>query len=158
MSKIPMTREGFDKLQVELKQLRAIERPAVIQAIADARALGDLSENAEYQYAREKQSFIEGRIAEIEDKLSRAEVIDTMNLLGNEIKFGATVHLANLDTDEEVQYRIVGVDEANLEEGLISVASPVARVLIGKTVGDTVDVRTPGGGKAYEIVSVHYGM
>jgi transcription elongation factor GreA len=153
-----MTREGFDKLQVELKQLRAIERPAVIQAIADARALGDLSENAEYQYAREKQSFIEGRIAEIEDKLSRAEVIDTMNLLGNEIKFGATVHLANLDTDEEVQYRIVGVDEANLEEGLISVASPVARVLIGKTVGDTVDVRTPGGGKAYEIVSVHYGM
>jgi transcription elongation factor GreA len=152
-----MTREGFDKLQTELRQLKTIERPAIIQAIAEARALGDLSENAEYQYAREKQSFIEGRIADIEDKLSRAEVIDISKLSGQEIKFGATVLLTNLDTDEKVQYRIVGVDEANIEAGLISVSSPIARVLIGKGVGDTVDVRTPGGSKIYEVVSVNYG-
>ncbi|MDR2416764.1 MAG: transcription elongation factor GreA [Holosporales bacterium] len=157
MSKEPMTREGFDKLQTELRQLKTIERPAIIQAIAEARALGDLSENAEYQYAREKQSFIEGRIADIEDKLSRAEVIDISKLSGQEIKFGATVLLTNLDTDEKVQYRIVGVDEANIEAGLISVSSPIARVLIGKGVGDTVDVRTPGGSKIYEVVSVNYG-
>jgi transcription elongation factor GreA len=154
MNKNPMTQEGFNRLQAELQQLKAVERPAIIQAIAEARAFGDLSENAEYQYARDKQSFIEGRIADLESKLAQAEVIDVSKLSGEDIKFGASVCLMNLESEEELKYRIVGVDEANLEEGRISISSPVARVLIGKGVGDTVEVRSPSGSKTYEVLSV----
>ncbi|MDR0662372.1 MAG: transcription elongation factor GreA [Holosporales bacterium] len=156
MNKNPMTQEGFDRLQAELQQLKAVERPAIIQAIAEARAFGDLSENAEYQYARDKQSFIEGRIADLEGRLAQAEVIDVSKLSGKDIKFGASVCLMNLESEEELKYRIVGVDEANLEEGRISVSSPVARVLIGKGVGDTVEVHSPNGSKTYEVLSVSY--
>jgi len=156
MDKIPLTRAGFDKLDAELKHLKSVERPAIIQAIAEARALGDLSENAEYHSAKEKQSFIEGRIKELEGVLSLADVIDTAKLSGP-IKFGATVAIVDEDTDEERTYQIVGEYEADIENGRLNVKSPLARALIGKTAGDSVEVRTPGGEKSYEILTVTYG-
>ena len=155
MEKIPMTRAGHTALEVELKQLKSVERPAIIQAIAEAREHGDLSENAEYHSAREKQSFIEGRIKEIEGILSLAEVIDPAALSGT-IKFGATVTVVDEDTDEEKTWQIVGEHEANIEKGLLNVKSPIARALIGKDEGDSVEVRTPGGEKAYEILGIVY--
>jgi transcription elongation factor GreA len=153
MEKIPLTRAGFDKIDAELKHLKSVERPAIIQAIAEARALGDLSENAEYHSAKEKQSFIEGRIKELEGVLSLAEVIDPSKLSGT-IKFGATVELVDEDTDEEKKYQIVGEYEADLENGKLNIKSPLARALIGKGEGDSVEVRTPGGDRSYEILSV----
>jgi transcription elongation factor GreA len=156
MEKIPLTRAGFDKLDAELKHLKTVERPAIIQAIAEARALGDLSENAEYHSAKEKQSFIEGRIKELEGVLSLADVIDTSKLSGP-IKFGATVAIVDEDTDEERTYQIVGEYEADIENGRLNIKSPLARALIGKTVGDSVEVRTPGGERGYEILKVTYG-
>ena len=155
MEKIPMTRAGYDQLDEELRELRAVERPAVIRAIAEAREHGDLSENAEYHAAREKQSFVEGRIKELEAIISRAEVIDPSKLSGS-IKFGATVTLLDEDTEEERTYQIVGEAEADLERGLLNIRSPLARALIGKDEGDSVEVVTPGGGKSYEIISVHF--
>lgn len=157
MEKVPMTLRGFDRLEAELKQLRSVERPAVIKAIAEAREHGDLSENAEYHAARERQSFIEGRVLELEDKISRAEVIDTANLSGTKVVFGATVLLADEDTDEEVKYQIVGDDEADIKSGLLSISAPLSRALIGKEEGDSVEVRTPKGSKSYEIIEVIYG-
>ncbi|MCP5322539.1 MAG: transcription elongation factor GreA [Candidatus Paracaedibacteraceae bacterium] len=156
MEKLPMTREGFEKLQAELKQLKTIDRHEVIKAIASARELGDLSENAEYHAARERQGFIEGRIAELEDKLARADVIDVKLLNGTSVKFGATVKLTDEDTDETVTYQIVGDDESNLSRGKISLSSPLAKALIGKEIGDSVDVRTPGGVKSYEVIEVAF--
>lgn len=155
MEKIPMTRAGYGVLDDELKTLKSVERPAVIKAIAEAREHGDLSENAEYHAAREKQSFVEGRIKELESILGRAEVIDTARLSGS-VKFGATVTLVDEDSDEERTYQIVGEAEADLERGLLNIRSPLARALIGKDEGDSVDVRTPGGDKSYEIVSVRF--
>lgn len=155
MEKIPMTRAGYAQLDDELKNLKSVERPAVIKAIAEAREHGDLSENAEYHAAREKQSFVEGRIKEIEGLISRAEVIDPAKLSGP-IKFGATVRLVDEDTDEEKTYQIVGETEAQIEGGLLNVRSPLAKALIGKEPGDSVDVRTPGGEKSYEILEVRY--
>lgn len=155
MEKIPMTRGGYDTLDAELRDLKGKERPAIIAAIAEARAHGDLSENAEYHSAREKQSFIEGRITELEAVLSRAEVIDPAKLSGG-IKFGATVLLLDEDTDEEKSYQIVGEHEANLEKGLLNIRSPLARALIGKEEGDSVDVQTPGGLRSYEVLSVRF--
>ena len=157
MDRVPMTNRGYEMLLEELKQLKNIERPAIIAAIATAREHGDLSENAEYHAAKEKQSFIEGRVREIEDKVSRAQVIDVKQLTGDNIKFGATVLIADEDTDEESTFQIVGVDESDVTVGLLSVTSPLARALIGKTEGDSVDVATPSGGKSYEVVSVRYG-
>ena len=150
-----MTKTGHAALEVELKQLKAVERPAIIKAIAEAREHGDLSENAEYHSAREKQSFIEGRIKDLEGVLSLAEVIDPSGLAGA-IKFGATVSLIDEDTDEEKTWQIVGEHEANIEAGLLNVKSPIARALIGKEEGDSVEVRTPGGEKSYEVVSITY--
>lgn len=154
--KIPMTANGFNQLQEELKHLKHVERQAVIQAIAQAREHGDLSENAEYHAAKERQSFIEGRILELEDKVSRAEVIDVTKLSGHVITFGATVTLTDDDTNEQHIYQIVGTDEADIRKGLLSVTSPLARALIGKTARDVVEVATPGGGKAYVIEKVTY--
>ncbi len=151
-----MTPVGYDRLVAELKNLKDVQRPAVIRAIAEAREHGDLSENAEYHAAREKQSFIEGRVLELEDKISRAEVIDSSKMTGKTIRFGATVTLADEDTDEESTYRIVGADESDIGGGLLSVAAPLARALIGKEPGDTVEVTTPGGSKSYEIMKVKY--
>jgi transcription elongation factor GreA len=156
MEKVPMTEPGHRRLEQELKTLKTEERPAVIKAIAEAREHGDLSENAEYHAARERQSFIEGRIMELEDKLSRAEVIDPTKLVGSSIKFGATVHVADEDTDEETRYQIVGVDEADISRGLLSITSPLARALIGKQVGDSVEVTTPKGSKSYEVIEVAF--
>jgi transcription elongation factor GreA len=156
MEKIPMTAVGFNRLQEELKHLKISERPAVIKAIAEAREHGDLSENAEYHAARERQSFIEGRVAELEDKISRAEVINPARLSGDAVKFGATITLADEDTDEEATYQIVGQDESDIKNGFLSISSPLARALIGKAVGDSVEVSTPGGSKVYEIVTVVY--
>ncbi len=150
-----MTRKGFDELDAELRTLKTEERPAVIRAIAEAREHGDLSENAEYHSAREKQSFIEGRIKEAEAVLSLAEVIDPSKMSGA-IKFGATVKLLDEDNDEEKSYQIVGEPEADLEAGLLNLKSPLARALIGKDEGDTVDVKTPGGTRTYEILEVRY--
>ena len=155
MEKIPMTRRGFDALDAELKTLKSVERPAVIKAIAEAREHGDLSENAEYHAARERQSFIEGRIKELEGTIGRAEVIDPSKLSGA-IKFGATVTLVDEETDEERTYQIVGETEANIEGGLLNIKSPLARALIGKEEGDSVEVRTPGGDRGYEVLSVKY--
>jgi transcription elongation factor GreA len=155
MEKIPMTRGGFVALDEELKVLKSIERPAVIRAISEAREHGDLSENAEYHAAREKQSFIEGRIKELEGILSLAEVIDPTKFTGS-IKFGATVKLADEDSGDEKTYQIVGETEADIENGLLNIRSPLARALIGKDEGDSVDVRTPGGVKSYEILSIRY--
>ena len=150
-----MTKKGHSALETELKQLKSVERPAIIKAIAEAREHGDLSENAEYHSAREKQSFIEGRIKDLEGVLSLAEVIDPATLSGA-IKFGATITLIDEDTDEEKSWQIVGEHEANIEEGLLNVKSPIARALIGKEEGDSVEVRTPGGEKSYEVVSIAY--
>ena len=155
MEKIPMTRAGFTALDEELKILKSVERPAVIRAISEAREHGDLSENAEYHAAREKQSFIEGRIKELEALVSPADVIDTSKLSGS-VKFGATVKLVDEDTDEEKTYQIVGEAEADIERGLLNIRSPLARALIGKDEGDSVEVKTPGGQKSYEIVSIRY--
>lgn len=155
MEKIPMTPSGHAALEAELKQLKSVERPAIIQAIAEAREHGDLSENAEYHSAREKQSFIEGRIKELEGVLSLADVIDPAKLSGS-VKFGARVTLVDEDTDEEKTWRIVGEHEANIENGLLNIKSPIARALIGKDEGDSVEVNTPGGIKAYEILSIEY--
>ena len=155
MEKIPMTRGGFVALDEELKVLKSIERPAVIRAISEAREHGDLSENAEYHAAREKQSFIEGRIKELEGILSLAEVIDPTKFTGS-VKFGATVKLADEDSGDEKTYQIVGETEADIENGLLNIRSPLARALIGKDEGDSVDVRTPGGVKSYEILSIRY--
>ena len=155
MEKIPMTRAGFDQLDAELRDLKAVERPAVIRAIAEAREHGDLSENAEYHAAREKQSFIEGRIKELEMILSRAEVIDPAKLSGS-VKFGARVTVVDEDTDEEKTFQLVGEQEADLERGLLNVRSPLARALIGKDEGDSVEVTTPGGLKSYEILTIRY--
>jgi transcription elongation factor GreA len=151
-----MTVEGYARLEQELKQLKSTERPAVIKAIAEARDHGDLSENAEYHAARERQSFIEGRVAELEDKIARAEVIDVTRLTGKVIKFGAKVTLADEDTDEESTYQIVGAEEADIGKGRLSVTSPLARALIGKQSGDSVEVTTPGGSKAYEVIRVRF--
>ncbi|MDA3856664.1 MAG: transcription elongation factor GreA [Roseovarius sp.] len=155
MEKILMTAGGHAALEVELKQLKSVERPAIIRAIAEAREHGDLSENAEYHSAKEKQSFIEGRIKELEGILSLAEVIDPAKLSGT-IKFGATVTLVDEDTEEEKTYQIVGEHEASIERGLLNIKSPIARALIGKEEGDSVEVRTPGGDRAYEVLKVAF--
>lgn len=154
--KIPMTAEGYARIEEELRYLRSTARPEVIQAIAEAREHGDLSENAEYHAARDRQSFIEGRVAELEDHMARAEVIDVTKLSGDTVKFGATVTVADEDTDEETSYKIVGELEADVKEGKIAVTSPMARAVIGKTVGDSVEVETPRGQKGFEIVAVEY--
>ncbi len=155
MDKIPMTHAGFSALEKELKHLKSEERPAIIRAIAEAREHGDLSENAEYHSAKEKQSFIEGRIKEIEGVISLAEVIDPAKLSGT-TKFGATVTLLDEDTDEEKTYQIVGEHEASIEAGLLNIKSPIARALIGKDEGDSVEVRTPGGDRSYEVLKIQY--
>jgi transcription elongation factor GreA len=155
MEKVPMTKAGHAAVETELKQLKSIERPAIIQAIAEAREHGDLSENAEYHSAREKHSFIEGRVKDLEGILSLAEVIDPASLSGS-IKFGATVTLVDEDTDEEKKWQIVGEHEANIEKSLLNIRSPIARALIGKDEGDSVEVKTPGGQKSYEVVSISY--
>ena len=152
-----MTGDGYLRLQEELRHLKSVERPAVIRAIAEAREHGDISENAEYHAARERQSFIEGRLAELEDMISRAEVIDVKKLSGNTVKFGATVTLSDEDSGEEQTYQIVGAVESDIKSGLLSITAPLARALIGKTVGDSVEVTTPRGSKAYEIVSIAFG-
>jgi transcription elongation factor GreA len=156
MTKIPMTADGFQRLEEELRHLKLSERPAVIRQIAEAREHGDLSENAEYHAARERQSFIEGRVAELEDKIARAEVIDVSKLSGKQIKFGATITVVDEDTDEKNSYQIVGPDEADIREKRLSITSPLARAVIGKKVGDTVEVTTPNGSKSYEIVKVAF--
>ena len=155
MEKIPLTRLGAELLETEMKNLKSVERPAVIKAIAEARELGDLKENAEYHSAREKQGFIEGRIKELESVLGRAEIIDPTNLSGT-VKFGATITLVDEDTDEENTYQIVGEPEADIEKGKLNIMSPLARSLIGKEEGDSIDVRTPGEIKSYEIISVNF--
>ena len=151
-----MTGDGFRRLEAELKNLKSIERPSVIRALTEARAHGDLSENAEYLAAKERQGFIESRVLDIEDKLRRAEVIDVTLLSGDTVKFGATVVLADEDTDAESTYQIVGTDEADIKQGLLSITSPLARALIGKAAGDSVDVDTPRGLKSYEIVKLAF--
>ncbi len=151
-----MTAEGYTALDAELKRLKTVERPAVIQAIAEARAHGDLSENAEYHAAKERQSFIEGRVAEIEDKIARAQIIDVSKLSGKQVKFGATVNLLEEDSGAKAKYKIVGEDESDVKGGKISITSPIARALIGKEEGDVVEVMAPGGPKSYEIVKVKY--
>ena len=156
MEKIPMTARGQTMLMEELKQRQSVERPAIIAAIAEARSHGDLSENAEYHAAKEQQSLNEGRIAELEDLLSRAEVIDISKLSGKNVKFGATVTLVDEDTEEEKTYQIVGDQEADVKSGKISISSPIARELIGKTAGDTVEVSAPGGSRSYEILKVKF--
>ncbi len=155
MEKVPLTQKGFDKLDAELKRLKTVDRPEVIRAIAEAREHGDLSENAEYHAARERQSFIEGRIRELESMIGRSEVIDVSRLSGP-VKFGATVVLLDEDTDEEKTFQIVGEAEASIEEGLLNLKSPLARALIGKEEGDSVEVRTPGGTRSYEIRTVSF--
>jgi len=156
MEKVPMTGEGYKVLDEELKRLKSVERPSVIAAISEARSHGDLSENAEYHAAKERQGWIEGRIAEIEDKISRAQVIDVSKLSGAQVKFGATVKVVDEDTEDEAKYQIVGEHEADVKAGKISVSSPLARAMIGKEVGDVVEVNTPGGVKAYEILKVEW--
>lgn len=156
MEKVPMTAGGHRRLEEEHKHLKSVERPSVIKAIAAAREHGDLSENAEYHSAREKQSFIEGRILEIESLMSRAEVIDPKSLTGTAIKFGAKVTIVDEDTDEEKTYQIVGEVEADIESGLLNLNSPLARALIGKEIGDSIEVSTPGGGRGYEILAVEF--
>jgi transcription elongation factor GreA len=157
MDKVPLTIKGFAALEEELKRRQQVDRPRIIQAISEARALGDLSENAEYHAAKEAQSHNEGRILELESLISRAEVIDVTKLSGDRIKFGAIVKLVDEDTEEEKTYQIVGEPEADVHSGRVSVSSPIARALMGKTIGDTVEVTTPGGGKSYEVVGVRFG-
>ncbi len=159
MSRAPMTKAGAEKLRTELKELKSVKRPKVIQAIAEAREHGDLKENAEYHAAREQQSFIEGRIKEIEGTVSHAEIIDVAALgenAGDKVVFGATVDLYDVEADKEVTYQIVGELESDIKHHLISITSPIARALIGKSVGDAADVRAPGGVREYEIVAVRY--
>jgi len=156
MQRVPITKSGHAELEVELKNRKSVERPAIIAAIAEARAHGDLSENAEYHAAKEKQSFNEGRIMELEDVLGRADIIDPVKVGGDSIKFGATVVLFDVDTDGEVSYKIVGEPEADIEKNLISIASPIAKALIGKKADDEVVVTTPRGSKTYEVVSIEY--
>src|ERR1700731_1109371 len=156
MDKFPMTAGGYSALEVELKRRQQEERPRIIQAIAEARSHGDLSENAEYHAAKEAQSHNEGRIAELEDKLSRAEVIDVSKLSGDTVKFGATVTLIDEDTEEKKSYQLVGEPEADAKKGKISIASPLARALLGKKKGSQVEVVTPGGAKAYEVMKVEW--
>jgi transcription elongation factor GreA len=151
-----MTRDGLERLQEELKRLKTEERPAIIRAIATAREHGDLSENAEYHAAKERQAFVEGRVGELEDKISRAEVIDLTKMSGKIVKFGAKVRVEDEDTGKKTTYQIVGADESDASKGLLSVSSPLARALIGKKVGDGAEVNTPGGTKFYEIVSVKF--
>lgn len=151
-----MTAEGYQALDAELKRLKTEERPAVIQAISEARAHGDLSENAEYHAAKERQAFIETRVAEIEDKIARSQVIDVSKLSGKQVKFGATVNLVDEDSGEKSKYKIVGEDEADVKAGKVSITSPIARAMIGKEEGDVVEVMAPGGAKSFEIVKVKY--
>ena len=156
MEKVPMTAGGFAALEAELKDRQQVQRQRIITAISEARALGDLSENAEYHAAKEAQAHNEGRVAELEDKLQRAEVIDVSKLTGKTIKFGATVTLVDEDTDEEKTYTIVGEVEADLERGLLNIKSPLARALIGKDEGDSVEVKTPGGDRSYEVLGIRF--
>lgn len=156
MQKFPMTAPGLQRLENELRQLKAEERPAIIRAIAEARSHGDLSENAEYHAARERQSFIEGRIAELEEIVSAAEVIDPATLTGEQVKFGAQVRLVDEESEKESAYQIVGVHEADIKSGRLSISSPLAKALIGKKAGDTVSVPAPGGDRSYEILSVKF--
>lgn len=156
MEKLPMTREGVERLEEELRRLTNDERPTIIQAIATAREHGDLKENAEYHAARERQSFVEGRISELESIISLADIIDPSSLSGDVVRFGATVMLADEETDEESTYQIVGAHEASIDDGKLSVTAPMARALIGKALGDSVEVVSPGGSKGYEIVKVEY--
>jgi transcription elongation factor GreA len=156
MTKIPMTADGYARLEEELKHLKSVARPDVIRAISEAREHGDISENAEYHAARERQSFIEGRLAELEDKISRAEVIDPAKLSGKQVKFGATVTLIDEDTDEKQVFQIVGEDEADIKAKRLAITSPLARALVGKSVGDSVEVTTPGGSRSYEISKVAF--
>lgn len=151
-----MTAEGYQALDAELKRLKTVERPSVIAAISEARQHGDLSENAEYHAAKDRQAFIEGRLAELEDKIARAQVIDVSRLSGKQIKFGATVNLLEEDSGEKSKYKIVGEDESDVKAGKISISSPMARALIGKEEGDVVEVMAPGGPKSYEVVKVKY--
>jgi transcription elongation factor GreA len=156
MEKLPITNKGFEKLETELKLLKSTERPNVIKAIAEAREHGDLSENAEYHAAKEKQSFIEGRIADLENKISRAEVINTRVLSGDKIIFGATVTLGEVGRKKNIVYQIVGTEEADVENGKISVSSPLARALLGKKIDDMVEVLSPGGSREYEIENIEF--
>jgi transcription elongation factor GreA len=156
MEKVPMTIDGFQKLEAELHRLKAEERPRIIQAIAEARAHGDLSENAEYHAAKEAQGLNEAKVAELEDKLSRADVIDTSKMSGDTVKFGATVSLEDEDSGEKVKYKIVGDLEANVREGKISISSPIARALIGKAKGESAEVTTPKGARSYEILKIEW--
>ncbi len=156
MNKVPMTNEGFQALREELRWRQQEERPRIIEAIAEARSHGDLSENAEYHAAKEQQSLNEGRVGELEDLVARAEVIDISKLSGDKIKFGATVALVDEDTEEEKTYKIVGDQEADVKAGRISISSPIARALIGKEVGDSIEVNAPGGARGYEIVEVNF--
>jgi transcription elongation factor GreA len=157
MERVPITTSGFAALEAELKHRQQVERQRIIQAISEARALGDLSENAEYHSAKEQQSLNEGRILELESLIGRAEVIDLAKLSGDRVKFGAIVKLLDEDTEEERVYQLVGEPEADVKSGRVSIGSPIARALIGKTVGDSVQVNTPGGGKSYEVVDIRFG-
>ena len=156
MDKVPMTAEGFAALEAEIKHLKAVERPRIIKAIAEARSHGDLAENAEYHAAKEQQGITEARVADLEDKLSRADIIDVSKLKGDRVMFGATVTLLDEDTEEKVKYRIVGELEASVKQGKISITSPIARALLGKRKRDIVEVSTPGGGKSYEVLRVSF--
>jgi transcription elongation factor GreA len=156
MDKVPMTASGHQAMLEEIKHLKAVERPRIIKAITEARAHGDLSENAEYHAAKDQQGWIEARVAELEDKVSRAEVIDVTKLSGDTVKFGAFVTLIDEDSEDQSVYQIVGEFEADVKKGKISVTSPIARAIIGKKKGDSVEVMTPGGGKSYEIIKIRY--
>jgi transcription elongation factor GreA len=156
MERVPMTIEGFRTLEAELQRLKSEERPRIIQAISEARAHGDLSENAEYHAAKEQQGFNEARVADIEDRISRADVIDTSKLSGTTVKFGATLTLVDEDTDEKVKYKIVGDSEASVRDGKISISSPIARALIGKSKNDTAEVTTPKGSRSYQILKIEW--
>ncbi|HEY7749900.1 MAG TPA: transcription elongation factor GreA [Aestuariivirgaceae bacterium] len=156
MDKVPMTATGHQAMLEEIKHLKSVERPRIIKLITEARAHGDLSENAEYHAAKDQQGWLEARVAELEDKVSRAEIIDVTKLSGDTVKFGAFVTLVDEDTDEQAVYQIVGEFEADVKKGKISVTSPIARAIIGKKKGDSVEVMTPGGGKSYEIVKIRY--
>jgi len=156
MEKVPMTTEGYTALETELQRLKSEERPRIIRAIAEARAHGDLSENAEYHAAKEQQSFNEARVSELEDKVARADVIDVSKMSGDTIKFGATVSLEDEDTEEKVKYKIVGADEADVKAGKISIASPIGRALIGKSEGESAEFTTPKGARSYEVLKIQY--
>jgi transcription elongation factor GreA len=156
MEKVPMTAKGHEAMETELKQLKSVDRPETIRMISEAREHGDLSENAEYHAAKERQAFIETRVIQLEDLISRSQVIDPATLSGDTVKFGATVLLVDEDTEEESKYQIVGDHEADVKEGRIAISSPIARALISKEAGDSVDVNTPGGGRSYEILQVQY--